>query len=105
LIESDAKIFCVFGRRIQFKVAVPLCEKRLVTMSKLMKTRKETTRTESDGIHTILQAVGHTFKPGADHFMPKAEFSSLMVSFPPAHVGDPAYQTSVIFNRGDTPLK
>lgn len=86
-------------------VAVPLCKKRLVTKRKVLETRKEIIRTGSEGIYTFLQAVGHTFKPGSDHFMPKAEFSSQMVSFPPAHVGDPAYQTSVIYNRGDMPLK
>ena len=51
-----------------------------------------------------LSACGHTFAPGAEHFIPKSLLSHRRLTFPACHAGDAAYQTVSLKNDGDTPM-
>ena len=52
-----------------------------------------------------VQARGHTFYGNVEEFLPKANFLSRKLNFPPCPIGCSVYLTTVLSNNGDTPVK
>ena len=52
-----------------------------------------------------VQARGHTFYGNTEEFLPRANFVSSKLNFPPCPVGGSVYLTTVLSNNGDTPVK
>ena len=49
-------------------------------------------------------ALGHSFPPDAEHFVPTLSFSSRNLVFPCATAGQPVHRTLAVRNDGDTPV-
>ena len=52
-----------------------------------------------------VQARGHTFYGNVEEFLPRANFLSRKLNFPPCPIGCSVYLTAVLQNNGDTPVK
>ena len=52
-----------------------------------------------------VQARGHTFYGNVEEFLPRANFLTRKLNFPPCPIGCSVYLTTVLRNNGDTPVK